>query len=60
MTRGVLKLDIFANIEYFSCYCYILFNDELEIDVEVWIFMAALFVLSILTQLFGSYATVSF
>lgn len=59
MTRGILKLDIFANIEYFCCFSFILFNDEVEFNESVWITISVLFVLSILTQFYGEYGAVS-
>lgn len=30
MTRGILKLDVLANLQYFSCFSMIMFEDEIK------------------------------
>lgn len=58
-TRGILKLDILANLEFFSAFSFILFRDRVTVEPAVWGTLSGLFVVSILVQLYGSYGTVS-
>lgn len=46
MTRGILKLDVLANLEYFSCFSMILFRDEIVAKWEIWATICALFLFS--------------
>ena len=59
MTRGILKLDVLANLEYFSCFSMILFRDEIAPEYDIWLTIGALFIFTSLVQAFGGYGTVS-
>lgn len=58
-TRGIMKLDILANLEFFSSFSFILFRDNYTVEPSVWGTLLGLFVFSIIVQLYGSYGTVS-
>ena len=59
MTRGILKLDVLANLEYFSCFTMFSYNPEISKEYFVWVAIGSLFLISILIQAFGGYGTVS-
>lgn len=58
MTRGILKLDLLANLEYFSCFSMILFRDEIAPKIEIWATVGGLFLISLGIQAFGGYGTI--
>ena len=59
MTRGILKLDVLANLEYFSCFGMFSLNIDIKEDYPVLLTIAGLFILSLVIQAFGGYGTVS-
>ena len=49
MTRGILKLDVLANIQYFSCFVFLFtFNQDIQKEWPVWATMGGLFIVSLL------------
>lgn len=58
MTRGILKLDVLANLEYFSCFTMFSYNPEISKEYFVWVAIGSLFLISILIQAFGGYGTI--
>lgn len=59
MTRGVLKLDILANIEFFTSFLFILLKDEQNFDPAIWGTMGGLLLFSLIVQYYGGYGIVS-
>ena len=59
MTRGILKLDVLANLEYFSCFVMFSYNDDISKEYYLWGAIGGLFIVSLLIQAFGGYGTVS-
>lgn len=57
-TRGILKLDMLANLEFFSSFSFILFRDQVSVEPSVWGTLLGLFVLSMLIQVYG-YCTIT-
>lgn len=58
-TRGILKLDILANLEFFSSFSFILFRAQINLQPSVWGTLLGLFMLSIFIQLYGGYGTIT-
>ena len=47
-TRGIMKLDMLANLEFFSSFSFILFRDNYTVEPSVWGTLLGLFVFSII------------
>lgn len=58
MTRGILKLDVLANLEYFSCFSMILFREEIAPEISIWCTIGGLFIITCLIQAYGGYGTI--
>lgn len=57
-TRGVLKLDFIANLLFFTCLFFILLNNDINEEMNVWIITGSLFLVMIMANLFGGCTTV--
>ena len=57
-TRCVLKLDFLANLLFFTCLFFILWNNGVQEEAYVWISTGALLLMQIFANLFGGCTTV--
>ena len=58
LMRGILKLDVLANLQYFSCFVMFTFNDDIQKEYPIWITIGGFFIISLFVQAFGGYGTV--
>ena len=57
-TRSILKSDFIANLEFFTCFGFIILVDQRNVDPFTLIALGGLFILLIITDIIGGCSTI--